>query len=77
MSFASTRRRLKKLSVRLLDQADPTDRTIRFRIDAILQAEPAPEPIQFDSTLRLPYRIVRGQGRGQWVTSCWRITTAS
>lgn len=46
-------RRLKKVSVRLLDSAESIDRTIRFLIDAVLQAEPAPEPIQFDSTLRL------------------------
>jgi type VI secretion system protein ImpF len=31
---------------------DPQDRTFRFRIDAMLVAEPAPEPIIFDSELR-------------------------
>jgi type VI secretion system protein ImpF len=46
-------RRLKKLNVRLLDPSESVDRTIRFQIDAVLMAEPAPEPIQFDSTLRL------------------------
>ena len=45
--------RLKKLKVTLGDQADAIDRTIRFRLEAILQAEPAPEPVAFDSTLRL------------------------
>jgi type VI secretion system protein ImpF len=45
--------RLKKLRVRLLDVSESIDRTIRFHIDAVLQAEPAPEPISFDSTLRL------------------------
>ena len=45
--------RLKKLKVTLGDQADAIDRTIRFRIEAILQAEPAPEPVAFDSALRL------------------------
>jgi len=45
--------RLKKLRVTLGDQADAIDRTIRFRLEAILQAEPAPEPVAFDSTLRL------------------------
>ena len=45
--------RLKKLSVRLHDQAEAIDRTIRFHIEAMLQAEPAPEPVAFDSTLRL------------------------
>jgi type VI secretion system protein ImpF len=46
-------RRLKKLSVRLGDQSETADRAIRFTIDAVLQAEPTPEPIVFDSTLQL------------------------
>ena len=64
--ISQNERRLKKLSVRLVDQPESTDRTIRFRIDAILQAEPAPEPIQFDSTLRLPTGSfeVKGEGNG-------------
>jgi type VI secretion system protein ImpF len=45
--------RLKKLEVRIIDQADAIERTIRFHIEAVLQAEPAPEPIAFDSTVRL------------------------
>ncbi len=45
--------RLKKLSVRLIDQTETMERTIRFHIEAVLQAEPAPEPIAFDSTVRL------------------------
>jgi type VI secretion system protein ImpF len=46
-------RRIRKVKVRLLDPNESIDRTIRFQIEAMLQAEPAPEPIQFDSTLRL------------------------
>jgi len=46
-------RRLKKLSVRLGEQTESLDRAIRFTIDAVLQAEPNPEPIVFDSTLQL------------------------
>lgn len=45
--------RLKKLYVSLHDQTAAIDRTIRFHIEAILQAEPAPEPVAFDSTLLL------------------------
>jgi type VI secretion system protein ImpF len=45
--------RLRRLTVRLVDPSEALDRTVRFVIDAVLQAEPAPEPIQFDSTLRL------------------------
>jgi type VI secretion system protein ImpF len=45
--------RLKKLTVKLRDQAETGDRSIRFQIEAVLQAEPSPEPVSFDSTLRL------------------------
>jgi type VI secretion system protein ImpF len=45
--------RLKNLSVRLVDQTESIERTIRFHIEAVLQAEPAPEPVAFDSTVRL------------------------
>jgi type VI secretion system protein ImpF len=43
--------RFKSVKVRLLDNVDDTDRTLRFRIDALLHAEPAPEPVVFDSQL--------------------------
>src|SRR5262249_26747010 len=58
--------RLKKLRVRLIDATDSIDRTIRFHIDAVLQAEPAPEPISFDSTLRLATGAfeVKGESNG-------------
>lgn len=46
-------RRLKKLTVRLGDQSDALDRAIRFTIDAVLQAEPTPERIVFDSKLEI------------------------
>jgi type VI secretion system protein ImpF len=45
--------RLKNLEVRIIAQPDTIERTIRFHIEAILEAEPAPEPIAFDSTVRL------------------------
>jgi type VI secretion system protein ImpF len=54
--------RLQKLSVQLLNRSDPGDRAIHFQIDATLQAEPAPEPIQFDSILRLPTGSVEVKG---------------
>ncbi len=44
--------------MQLLDNADPHDRSLRFRIDALLQAEPAPEPIAFDSVLEPVSRSV-------------------
>jgi type VI secretion system protein ImpF len=43
--------RFRTIKVRLLDNAEPLDRTLRFRIDALLHAEPAPEPVVFDSML--------------------------
>lgn len=43
--------RFKRIRVTLLDNAEPLDRTLRFRIDAVVYAEPAPEKIVFDSAL--------------------------
>lgn len=36
-----------------LEQLSETDRSVRFRIDARLKVEPAPEPVTFDTMLRL------------------------
>jgi type VI secretion system protein ImpF len=44
--------RFAKVTVEMLGNADPLDRTLRFRINAMLRAEPAPEPVVFDSTLQ-------------------------
>ena len=44
--------RFKSVRVEMLDNAEPLDRTLRFRIDATLYAEPAPEPVVFDSSLQ-------------------------
>ena len=43
--------RFKSVSVRMRENTDPSDRTLRLRIDALLYAEPAPEPVVFDSQL--------------------------
>ena len=43
--------RFKSVKVALLENVDDFDRTLRFRIDALLQLEPAPEPVVFDSRL--------------------------
>lgn len=43
--------RFKSVTVRMMENADEFDRTLRFRIDAMLYAEPAPEPVVFDSQL--------------------------
>ena len=43
--------RFKSVNVKMLKNNDAFDRTLRFRIDAVLYAEPAPEPVVFDSQL--------------------------
>jgi type VI secretion system protein ImpF len=43
--------RLTRVSVVPLTTSEPLDRTFRFRIDAMLRTEPAPEPIVFDSNV--------------------------
>ena len=41
--------RFQTVRVTILDPDDEFDRTLRFRIDGLLHAEPAPEPVVFDS----------------------------
>ena len=43
--------RFKSVKVTLLENAGSIDRTLRFRIDALMYADPAPEQLVFDSTL--------------------------
>jgi type VI secretion system protein ImpF len=43
--------RLTNVHVSLTDTNDPTDRALRFRIDAMLKVDPAPEPVAYDSRL--------------------------
>ena len=43
--------RFKTVKVTHLDSKDNTDRTLKFRIDATLYADPAPEIVVFDSML--------------------------
>lgn len=43
--------RFKDVNVSYLDNKDNTDRTLRFRIDATLYADPSPEVVVFDSIL--------------------------
>ena len=44
--------RFKSVRVDIAEDFDLRKRTLRFRIDGILHAEPAPEPVIFDSELR-------------------------
>jgi type VI secretion system protein ImpF len=43
--------RFKSVTVKLADDSVQLDRTLRFRIDALMYAEPAPEFVSFDSLL--------------------------
>lgn len=43
--------RFKDVNVSYLENNDNTDRTLRFRIDATLYADPSPEVVIFDSVL--------------------------
>jgi type VI secretion system protein ImpF len=44
--------RFQSVRVEIAEDFDLRKRTLRFRIDGILHAEPAPEPVIFDSELR-------------------------
>jgi len=50
--------RFKSVKVKFTDNKDATDRTIRFRIDATLYADPYPEIVIFDSILEPVTRTV-------------------
>jgi type VI secretion system protein ImpF len=43
--------RFKIVTVSLVDDDARADRTLRFRIEALMYAEPAPEPVSFDSLM--------------------------
>ena len=51
--------RFKSVKVIHIENKDSTDRTLRFRIDATLHADPAPEVIIFDSVLDPVFRTVK------------------
>lgn len=55
--------RLQRVRV-TLEAPRQNDRGLRFRIDALLRVDPAPEPITFDAVLRLNTQqyVVQGQG---------------
>jgi len=48
--------RLKQVSVTLLDAAEDQERTLRFRIDALVLAHPEPQAVSFDSVLEAAQR---------------------
>ncbi len=50
--------RFKSVAVSYVDNKDTTDRTLRFRIDATIYADPLPEVVVFDSILESVTRTV-------------------
>lgn len=50
--------RFARLSVTLMENSDGADRTLRFRIEALIHADPAPEPMVFDSVVDPTSNIV-------------------
>lgn len=50
--------RFKTIKVSYLENSNSSDRTLRFRIDATLYADPSPEVVVFDSILEPVSRIV-------------------
>ena len=55
--------RLASVTVTLL-QGRENERTLRFRIDAMLKVDPAPEPVAYDSVLQLNTKAFVVQGDG-------------
>lgn len=56
--------RFKNVNVSYLDNKDNTDRTLRFRIDATLYADPSPEVVIFDSVLEPVTRCISIEEHG-------------
>ena len=48
--------RMRQVTVTLLENTENHDRTLRFRIDALLLVDPEPEPVSFDSVLEAANR---------------------
>ena len=58
--------RFKEVRVEMLEKSESLDRTLRFRIDALLYAEPVPEPVIFDSSLEPSTGSIEVRGAGRW-----------
>ena len=54
--------RLQRVTVKV-DAAEPNDRAVRFHIEGLLRAEPAPKPVAFDTILQLGGRQYSVRGR--------------
>ena len=57
--------RLSRVAVEMLSNAEPLDRTLRFRINALLRGEAASEPVVFDSAMQPATGNVEVKGTGR------------
>lgn len=57
--------RFTRLEVKMLDNADPSDRSLRFRINAEIRVDPASEPVVFDSVVDPTSNIVQVTSRAR------------
>jgi len=48
-AIAAYEPRLRAVKVSLVPSQDPTDRTLRLRVEALMLADPEPEPVSFDT----------------------------
>lgn len=55
--------RIASLTVTLLENADKLSPTLRLRVEALLKADPAPEPIAFDTLVELDTKNVTVSAR--------------
>jgi type VI secretion system protein ImpF len=61
-AIANFEPRLQRVRVQM-EPLQPNDRAVRFRIEAMLRVDPAPEPVVFDTVLQLGRQeyLVKGQ----------------
>jgi type VI secretion system protein ImpF len=57
--------RFQRVSVEVLANTEALDHSLRFRINALMYAEPAPEPVVFDSSLEPATGSVEVKGTGR------------
>lgn len=57
--------RFTRLEVKMLDNADPSDRSLRFRINAEIRVDPASEPVVFDSVVDPTSNVVQVTSRNR------------
>lgn len=55
--------RFRSVSVTLLDNAEGDERTLRMRIEAVINIDPAPEPLIFDSSVEPTTQAVQVAAR--------------